>query len=98
MNLELLGKYGGNAWLIHNYQLENMVKQLQRDLEDHKKKVVELNKARKFDQISQGNVLQSLELRWSELIGQIISLETAILGLDLEIGDMEEQRDYLRKT
>lgn len=98
LNLELLSKYGSNSWLIHNYQMEGMVKQLQQDLEDHRKKVLELNKVRKYDQISQGNMLQSLELRWSELIGKIISLESAILGLEAEVEDMEQQRDYLARN
>ncbi|KAI9033297.1 Pre-mRNA-splicing factor SPF27 [Hyaloraphidium curvatum] len=98
MNLELLSKFGPNSWLMHNYQVEHLVKQLQAQLEDYRKKLLELNKTRKFDQISQGNVLQSLELRWSELIGKVISLEAAILGLGAEIQALEDERDSLRQS
>lgn len=50
-NLELLQKYGANAWRLHNYQLENELQQYQKTLEEYKQNILELNKQRKAEQV-----------------------------------------------
>jgi pre-mRNA-splicing factor SPF27 len=50
-NLELLQKYGANAWRLHNYQLENELQQYQKILEEYKQNILDLNKQRKAEQV-----------------------------------------------
>jgi len=50
-NLDLLQKYGANAWRVHNYQLEQMHKGLQGDLQSAQGQITELNRKRKLEQV-----------------------------------------------
>jgi pre-mRNA-splicing factor SPF27 len=52
MNLELLQKFGGNAWRYHNFQVEGHVKVLEAELGEHQKEINEINKKRKSGQVS----------------------------------------------
>lgn len=51
VNLELLQKFGANAWRLHNYQLEQQLKQTQRATEESRQRIVELNRQRKAEQV-----------------------------------------------
>jgi pre-mRNA-splicing factor SPF27 len=51
LNLELVQKFGGNAWNIHNYQMEYDLSLLKKALDDKRAEVMELNKQRKRDQV-----------------------------------------------
>jgi pre-mRNA-splicing factor SPF27 len=51
-NLELLQKYGANAWRLHNYQLEHESQQYQKILEEYKQNILDLNKQRKTEQVN----------------------------------------------
>lgn len=50
-NLELLQKYGSNAWRIHNFQLEATSKNYEKAVEDLKQLTVEVNRDRKNTQV-----------------------------------------------
>lgn len=50
--LSLLSQHGPNAYLIRNYQLESQAKELEAELEVWKEKVVEVNRGRRFFQVS----------------------------------------------
>lgn len=51
-NLELLQKYGANAWRVHNYQLESQLKMLQKETEEYREKIREISRERKNEQVS----------------------------------------------
>jgi len=51
LNLELVQKFGGNAWNVHNYQLEYDLSLLRKAVDEKKAEVIELNKLRKRDQV-----------------------------------------------
>lgn len=51
LNLELVQKFGGNAWNIHNYQMEYDVSLLRKAVDEKKAEIMELNKLRKRDQV-----------------------------------------------
>jgi pre-mRNA-splicing factor SPF27 len=90
-NLELLSKYGANAWRVHNYQMESYLKHVQQDTEDVKRQILEVNKERKNDQTEASKRLASLENKWSDLIAQNLQVEIACAALESEI---EELRRY----
>lgn len=74
--MELLQKYGANAWRVHNYQLENDLADIKRKTEELRNKIVEINKERKNDQLEAAALLSSLESKWSDLIAE--NLQTSI--------------------
>lgn len=94
-NLELLQKFGANAWKLHNYQLEHELQQLQRTLEDYRQKILELNKQRKAEQIQAGSQIEALENKWTELIGQTLQLEVACASLETEIQQLKQYEQQL---
>jgi hypothetical protein len=49
--LTLLQSYGANAWRIHNYQEEQVAKNIERALEELKELTVEVNRERKNSQV-----------------------------------------------
>lgn len=51
LNLELVQKFGNNAWNIHNYQLEYDLSRLRKQVDEKRAEVMELNKLRKRDQV-----------------------------------------------
>lgn len=53
VNLELLQKYGSNAWRLHNFQLEAMLKTMQKQLEAVQAQITELSRIRKLEQVYQ---------------------------------------------
>ncbi|KAI9289337.1 Pre-mRNA-splicing factor SPF27 [Umbelopsis sp. AD052] len=88
-NLELLQKYGANAWKVHNFQLEAYLKQLKSDVEDKKKQILDLNKQRKFEQTEGGSSLRDLESKWSDLISQTLQVEVACASLENELEELK---------
>ncbi|KAI8138923.1 Pre-mRNA-splicing factor SPF27 [Fennellomyces sp. T-0311] len=90
-NLELLAKFGPNAWRVHNYQLEAELKQLQQTTSEYRDAVLKINRERKSDQTQAGGSLRSLENKWSDLITQNLQVDIAVSSLQQEV---EELRRY----
>ncbi|KAI8098467.1 Pre-mRNA-splicing factor SPF27 [Halteromyces radiatus] len=93
-NLELLQKYGANAWRVHNYQLEADLKQIQQETEDYRNQINQINRERKADQMKAAETLQALENKWSDLISQNLQVEIGCAALESEV---EELRQYRQK-
>lgn len=51
INLELVNKFGPNAWRLHCFQLEWMKNSLEKEVGEVKKSVVDINKERKSEQV-----------------------------------------------
>ncbi|CAO3617375.1 unnamed protein product [Cunninghamella echinulata] len=94
-NLELLQKYGGNAWRVHNYQLESYLKYIQQETENYKNQINDINKERKADQMDAASAIQNLENKWSDLISQNLQVEIACASLESEL---EELRRYKQQS
>nr|GAT49730.1 pre-mRNA splicing factor [Mycena chlorophos] len=94
-NLQLLQTYGSNAWRIHNYLLENTVKQTEKALEEMKELTVEVNRERKNTQTRLGKELNSLETRWTELISNVLQIELANSALDAEVNRLNKREAEL---
>lgn len=94
-NLELLQKYGANAWKVHNFQLEAYLKQLKSDVEDKKKQILDLNKQRKFEQTEGGSSLRDLESKWSDLISQTLQVEVACASLENEVEELKRYENRI---
>ncbi|CAG8538418.1 15020_t:CDS:2 [Acaulospora colombiana] len=92
-NLELLQKYGANAWRLHNFQLEHELQQYQKTLEEYRQSILELNKQRKTEQA--GSQIESLELKWTKMIGQTLQVEVACASLESELRQLKQREQEL---
>ncbi|KAG0171794.1 hypothetical protein DFQ28_004781 [Apophysomyces sp. BC1034] len=91
-NLELLQKYGANAWRVHNYQLEAYLKQIQKATEEYRAQSREINRQRKADQTQAAGSLRSLENKWSDLISQNLQVEIACAALEGEVDELKRYK------
>ncbi|KAI7863338.1 Pre-mRNA-splicing factor SPF27 [Spinellus fusiger] len=94
-NLELLQKYGANAWRVHNYQLEVYLKQIQKGTEEYRTKSRDVNKQRKFDQTQAAGSLRSLENKWSDLISQNLQVEIACASMESELEELKRYKQLM---
>ena len=61
MNLDLLNKYGSNAWKIHNFQMEQLIKNVKEELDNVNDTILALNMERKQDQQFTATKLMSMK-------------------------------------
>lgn len=74
-NLTLLNEFGKNAWLVHNSQLEALLKGLEEELMQLKTECEVINKERKGVQVDAQPELAALEQRWKRGIGRVLEVE-----------------------
>lgn len=86
-NLELMLEHGCNAWRVHNDHIQGMLNIAQKNLQNIKKSIQEINWARKNEQIIAGQRLHDLEANWVNLIGKNYEIEEAIAKLEKQIAD-----------
>ncbi|KAJ3324516.1 Pre-mRNA-splicing factor SPF27 [Blyttiomyces sp. JEL0837] len=89
VNLELMNKFGANAWLLHNFQLEAIIKLMKEELTHQKTYLQNLNKERKTEQLRVGLVLQELESRWGQAIDRSLRVDVACQMLEDEIARLQ---------
>jgi pre-mRNA-splicing factor SPF27 len=95
--LELLQKYGANAWRMYNFQLEGQLNALKHVLEQEKSRVVACNQERKAAQLDVGAKLSRLEKQWYELVSKNAQLEAACLGVEVQIQQWKKYAEDLDK-
>ena len=84
-NLSLLEEFGKNAWLISNSQLEDILRDLEKELAVTKEAVENINKARKASQEESRAELTGLEETWKQGVGKIIEVQLATDGVRREM-------------
>ena len=90
-NLALLEKYGKNAWLIGNAQMEDMLRGLERELADRKTEIDGVVIERKTAQEAVGGEVKGLEETWKRGVGRVLETEVAAEGIRREI--LERRRE-----
>ncbi|KAH7407848.1 Pre-mRNA-splicing factor SPF27 [Cadophora sp. MPI-SDFR-AT-0126] len=90
-NLGLLEKYGKNAWLEGNRQLEDVLRGLERELEERKAEIDGVVIERKRAQEEVGGEIKGLEETWKRGVGRVLETEVAAEGLRREI--LERRRE-----
>ncbi|KAI8900969.1 Pre-mRNA-splicing factor SPF27 [Globomyces pollinis-pini] len=86
LNLDLVSKFGNNAWKIYNYQLDEMVKSEQSKIDALQAQIGQVNRDRKQDQLQAKKTLDSLKLKQDELVSRIIQVRLANDQLEKELG------------
>lgn len=95
VSLQLLDKYGSNAWKTHAFQLEYIKKQLESELQEIQNEEANLNKKRKLDQMKMGNSLQLLDNRWKEMVSQNLQVKAALTTLENEVEYLRREKEQL---
>lgn len=90
VNLSLLETYGKNAWLISNSQLEDILRELEREVEAVKLDLEAVEQARRAAQSNMEGELKGLDEGWRKGVGRLIEVQAAAEKLRLEI--LEKKR------
>jgi pre-mRNA-splicing factor SPF27 len=90
-NLKLLDQWGKNAWLMGNWQLENELKELEKELGETKRQIDVLNIGRKEQQDAVNDELKGMEETWKKGVGRTLETEIATESLRREV--LEALRD-----
>ncbi|KAK2802254.1 hypothetical protein FQN50_007435 [Emmonsiellopsis sp. PD_5] len=91
-NLSLLDSHGKNAWLIGNAQLEDILRQLEKELQDTKEATDAVHRERKMRQESARGELVGLQDAWRRGVGGIIDVELAAEKLRRDILEKRRQQ------
>jgi len=93
-NLALLEKYGKNAWLIGNAQLEDVLRGLEKELAETKAEIDGVAIERKNAQEAVGGEVKGLEQAWKRGVGRVLETEVAAEGVRRDI--LERRREGAR--
>ncbi|KAI9861546.1 MAG: hypothetical protein M1813_005156 [Trichoglossum hirsutum] len=94
-NLALLEQFGKNAWLVGNSQLEDILRNMERELVDVSHQIEEVNKLRKSEQEGVRGEMEGLEGAWKKGVGGVVETEIAAEGLRLET--LRQRREGARR-
>ncbi|KAL8800398.1 MAG: hypothetical protein Q9182_005200 [Xanthomendoza sp. 2 TL-2023] len=81
-HLALLSSYGTNAWLIGNSQLEDILREIEKEVVDARAEVEDVNRGRKKMQEGSRGEMEGLERGWREGVGRVVEVEVAVEGLE----------------
>jgi pre-mRNA-splicing factor SPF27 len=90
-NLELMTKYGCEAWRSYNTVLVHMLSEAQKQLQELRKEIQEVNWHRKQVQTGAGEKLKHLEASWVGLVSKNYEIERACAEIENKIMIFEEQ-------
>ncbi|CAO2650081.1 Nn.00g013730.m01.CDS01 [Neocucurbitaria sp. VM-36] len=88
--LGLLEKFGKNAWLVGNSQLEDILKGIEAELADVRKQKEEVEMLRRSQQENVHGEITTLEETWKKGVGRVLETEVAAEGLKQQI--LEKRR------
>ncbi|KAG6550200.1 hypothetical protein Mapa_008160 [Marchantia paleacea] len=92
-NLELMLKYGTNAWRVHNQHLEAFNARIQHIVRDHSHEIEALNRERKSNQLAAAAELSLLDTQWKELTQKNLDIEAACMKLEAEVERLRQEAD-----
>ncbi|CAM6090952.1 unnamed protein product [Calypogeia fissa] len=90
-NLDLMLKYGPNAWKVHNQHLEACIARYQRIMRETSYEIETLNRERKSNQLAAAAELSLLDAQWKELSEKNLEIEDACLKLNGEIEELRQE-------
>ena len=72
-----MDKFGKNAWLIGNAQLENILKGIEKELLETKEQIEEVSRARRSIQEGVKGEMDGLSEGWKKSIGRLVEVQLA---------------------
>lgn len=85
LNLDLMNKYGTETWKVALEIMVGMSAKAQKELQDLKKEIQDVNWKRKSKQLQTGDKLNSLNQHWVSLVSCNYEIEQAISQLEQQI-------------
>ncbi|KAF1838472.1 hypothetical protein BDW02DRAFT_576379 [Decorospora gaudefroyi] len=79
--LGLLEKFGKNAWLVGNAQLEDILRGIEAELADVRKQQEATEMLRRSQQDQNYGEIKTLEVEWRKAVGNVLETEAAAEGL-----------------
>uniref|UniRef100_T1KRH1 Pre-mRNA-splicing factor SPF27 n=1 Tax=Tetranychus urticae TaxID=32264 RepID=T1KRH1_TETUR len=92
-NLDLLSKYGAEAWKEYNSKLTSTIGSLQKQHHELKKEMQEVNWQRKNSQTTAGEKVKILEEKWVTLVSKNFEIERACVELENELQALTEAKE-----
>ncbi|KAF2742350.1 hypothetical protein M011DRAFT_287899 [Sporormia fimetaria CBS 119925] len=83
--LGLLERFGKNAWLVGNAQLEDILKGIEAELALTRKEYEEVEAVRRANQERVHGEIKTLEETWKKGVGRVLEVEVAAEGLKQQI-------------
>lgn len=83
--MALLSQFGKNAWLIGNAQTEDVLRDLERELEERKREIDEVVIQRRAAQEGVRGEVQGLSEAWRKGVGRVLETEVAAEGVRREV-------------
>jgi len=93
MNLELMSKYGTNAWRKHNEALVGTKKYMESLLQTEREEVEKINSKRKMDQVKQQLTITTQQQKYYETIHQNMQLEVACASLERDLKKVKAEAE-----
>ncbi|KAK4052181.1 hypothetical protein OIV83_002476 [Microbotryomycetes sp. JL201] len=85
----LQGQLGSNNWRVSNFAMENAVERVDKQVQDTRDTVEDVNRRRKRDQEKAGETLARLERRWTELVSGNLQLEIGTMAMEAEVAQLQ---------
>lgn len=92
LNLDLMNKYGTETWKVALEIMVGMSVKAQKDLQDLKKEIQDVNWKRKSKQLQTGDKLNSLNQQWVSLVSCNYEIEQAISHLEQQIQNAKSRQ------
>lgn len=91
LNLELMQKYGPNAWRVHAKQVEGLQRHLEFQRDKVRAQIEEVNRKRKVEQLSQQPSLLKEKRKWGETVSNNFMIEYACAELERDIKRLKQE-------
>jgi pre-mRNA-splicing factor SPF27 len=89
LNLELMSKYGTETWKVALEVMVAMSAKAQKELQELKKEIQDVNWKRKSKQLQTGDKLNQLNAKWVSLVSCNYEIEQAIAMLEQQIQNVK---------
>lgn len=88
LNLELMDKYGTETWKSALEIMVQMMAKAQKQLQEIKKDIQDVNWSRKSKQLQTGEKLSQLQSQWVSMVSCNYEIEQAVLNLEHQIANI----------
>ncbi|KAK7358160.1 hypothetical protein VNO77_00083 [Canavalia gladiata] len=90
-NLDLMLKYGPDAWKQHNQRLEVYLSRMQKLAQEQNEKIEKVNRERKYHQQNTAYELNALSMQWKELCQKNIDIRSACASVENRINELKRE-------
>ena len=93
VNLELMNKYGANAWKTHAENIQKMQTGMEEKIKECAQEIENVNRKRKTGQAQVGDKLRFLENKWGRAVQKTNELEGVCVLLEREVKRLKKRAE-----